>query len=80
MRGAFRECYQEGVSVSPSGNLPPVTTECVYVVAGLGKFAPPNGGSAVIQVPITFMPKESEDAPPPAKAKHRECGVREPRF
>lgn len=44
-----------GVSSSPSGNLPPSVVACVEARARAGQFAPPDGGSAVVQVPVTFV-------------------------
>jgi len=41
-------------SVEVSGNLQS-TGECVRLVAMGAKFAPPEGGSAVISVPIRFV-------------------------
>lgn len=44
-----------GVTASESGNLPPSVTSCVRARAQAGQFAPPDGGSAVINVPVTFV-------------------------
>jgi TonB family protein len=48
------------VEVTPSGNLGSVV-QCVQTVASGAQFAPPEGGSAVIVVPITF--ERTDDAP-----------------
>lgn len=45
-------------AIEVSGNLP-TTGECVRTVAKAAQFRPPEGGSAVIQVPITFV-KDAE--------------------
>jgi hypothetical protein len=44
-----------GVSASPSGNLPGSVVSCVQARASAAQFAPPEGGSAVIVVPVTFV-------------------------
>lgn len=44
-----------GVSATPSGNLPPSVVSCVQARARAGQFAPPDGGSAVVQAPVTFV-------------------------
>lgn len=44
-----------GVTASPTGNLPASVVSCVQARARSGQFAPPDGGSAVIQVPVTFV-------------------------
>lgn len=44
-----------GVSATPSGNLPPSVVACVEARARAGQFAPPDGGSAVVQAPVTFV-------------------------
>jgi hypothetical protein len=44
-----------GVTATPSGNLPASVVSCVQARARSGQFAPPDGGSAVIQVPVTFV-------------------------
>lgn len=43
------------VSASPSGNLPPAVVSCVQARAQAAQFAAPEGGSAVIHVPVTFV-------------------------
>jgi hypothetical protein len=45
----------QGVSASPSGNLPASVVGCVQSRASAAQFAPPEGGSAVIVVPVTFV-------------------------
>ncbi len=44
-----------GVSASQSGNLPPSVVTCVKARAQAAEFAPPDGGSAAINVPVTFV-------------------------
>lgn len=44
-----------GVQASPSGNLPGSVVSCVQARASAAQFAPPEGGSAVIVVPVTFV-------------------------
>lgn len=44
-----------GVSSSTTGNLPPSVVSCVEARARAGQFAPPDGGSAVVQAPVTFV-------------------------
>jgi hypothetical protein len=44
-----------GVSSSTTGNLPPSVVSCVQARARAGQFAPPDGGSAVVQAPVTFV-------------------------
>jgi hypothetical protein len=44
-----------GVAASVSGNLPAEVVECVKRRARSGRFNPPDGGSAVIDVPVTFV-------------------------
>jgi len=44
-----------GVSAAPTGNLPPSVVSCVQARAQAAQFSPPEGGSAVIQVPVTFV-------------------------
>jgi len=43
------------VSASTSGNLSSAVIECVKGVARGGQFAPPDGGSAVIDIPLSFV-------------------------
>ncbi len=43
------------VSASPSGNLPASVVSCVQTRARAAQFDPPEGGSAVIQVPVNFV-------------------------
>lgn len=44
-----------GVSATDSGNLPPAVVSCVKARAQSAQFAPPDGGSAAINVPVTFV-------------------------
>lgn len=44
-----------GVSASSTGNLPGSVLSCVQGRARVAQFAPPDGGSAVINVPISFV-------------------------
>ena len=44
-----------GVSAAASGNLPGSVVSCVQARASAAQFAPPEGGSAVIVVPVTFV-------------------------
>jgi hypothetical protein len=44
-----------GVSASPSGSLPASVVSCVQARAQAAQFDAPEGGSAVIQVPVTFV-------------------------
>jgi hypothetical protein len=43
------------VSGSPSGNIPSSVVSCVKARAQAAQFAPPDGGSAVINVPVSFV-------------------------
>lgn len=43
------------VTATPSGNLPASVVTCVQARAKAAQFAPPDGGSAVINVPVTFV-------------------------
>ncbi|MCA9629845.1 MAG: AgmX/PglI C-terminal domain-containing protein [Myxococcales bacterium] len=45
----------QGVSASASGNLPGSVVGCVQSRASAAQFSPPEGGSAVISVPVTFV-------------------------
>jgi len=45
----------QGVSASASGNLPGSVTSCVQSRAQAAQFDPPEGGSAVIVVPVSFV-------------------------
>jgi hypothetical protein len=45
----------QGVGASPSGNLPASVVACVQSRASAAQFAPPEGGSAVVVVPVTFV-------------------------
>jgi hypothetical protein len=45
----------QGVSASPSGNLPGSVVSCVQSRASAAQFDPPEGGSAVIVVPVSFV-------------------------
>jgi hypothetical protein len=44
-----------GVTATPSGNLSPGVVACVQARARAGQFDPPEGGSAAIVVPVTFV-------------------------
>lgn len=44
-----------GVTASPSGNLSATVVSCVQNRAQMAQFEPPEGGSAVISVPVTFV-------------------------
>lgn len=44
-----------GVTASPSGNLSATVVSCVQARVGVAQFEPPEGGSAVISVPVTFV-------------------------
>lgn len=44
-----------GVSPTPSGSLPASVISCVVARAQAAQFDPPEGGSAVIAVPVTFV-------------------------
>jgi outer membrane biosynthesis protein TonB len=46
------------VSATPSGNLPPMVVDCVTARARRAQFDPPEGGSAVVQVPVTFVKQQ----------------------
>lgn len=43
------------VTATPSGNLPASVVTCVQARAKAAQFSPPDGGSAVINVPVTFV-------------------------
>lgn len=43
------------VSGGPSGNIPSSVVDCVKARASAGQFNPPDGGSAAISVPISFV-------------------------
>lgn len=43
------------VSASPSGNLPESVVTCVTSRAKAAQFSPPEGGAAVVNVPVTFV-------------------------
>jgi hypothetical protein len=45
----------QGVTAAPSGNLPDSVVSCVKARAQAAQFDPPQGGLAVIQVPVTFV-------------------------
>ena len=59
-------------TIEPQGDLE-LTAACVKTVALGAKFAPPDGGSAVIAVPITFVnqAKELDGPKPPCAASAR---------
>ncbi|HWA71256.1 MAG TPA: AgmX/PglI C-terminal domain-containing protein [Polyangiaceae bacterium] len=44
-----------GVTAVPSGTLPQSVVSCVQARAKAAQFDPPEGGSAAIQVPVTFV-------------------------
>lgn len=44
-----------GVTVSQTGNLPADVVACVRSRAQASQFSPPDGGSAVVEVPVTFV-------------------------
>lgn len=44
-----------GVTATPSGNLPPAVVSCVEARARSAQFSPPEGGSAAVVVPVTFV-------------------------
>lgn len=46
------------VTATPSGNLPPGVVDCVTARARRAQFDPPEGGSAVVQVPVTFVKQQ----------------------
>jgi hypothetical protein len=43
------------VTASKTGNLPPAVVDCVKARANSANFSPPQGGVAVIQVPVSFV-------------------------
>jgi hypothetical protein len=45
----------QSVGAAPSGNLPDSVVSCVKARAQAAQFDPPQGGLAVIQVPVTFV-------------------------
>jgi hypothetical protein len=45
----------QGVTASPSGNLPGSVVSCVQARASAAQFDPPEGGSAVVVVPVSFV-------------------------
>jgi hypothetical protein len=44
-----------GVAASTSGNLPESVVSCVKARAKSARFSPPDGGSAVVSVPVSFV-------------------------
>lgn len=44
-----------GVAAATSGNLPGSVVDCVKGRARGGRFSPPDGGSAVVSVPVSFV-------------------------
>lgn len=46
------------ISASSSGTLSAAVVECVKGVARNGQFAPPDGGSAVIDIPLSFVQQQ----------------------
>jgi hypothetical protein len=45
----------QGVSAAPSGNLSGSVVSCVQARASAAQFSPPEGGSAAVVVPVTFV-------------------------
>lgn len=45
----------EGVSATPSGNVPDALVQCVRARAQSAEFAPPEGGAAIVNVPVGFV-------------------------
>lgn len=45
----------QGVSAVPSGNLPGSVVSCVKARASAAQFSPPEGGTAAVVVPVTFV-------------------------
>jgi len=45
----------QGVNAAPSGSLPASVVSCVQARASAAQFSPPEGGSAVVVVPVTFV-------------------------
>jgi hypothetical protein len=45
----------QGVSAAPAGNLPGSVVGCVKARASAAQFSPPEGGAAVVVVPVTFV-------------------------
>src|SRR5690606_12392102 len=45
----------QGVTASTTGSLPASVVACVKARASAGQFAPPDGGSAIVKVPVTFV-------------------------
>lgn len=43
------------VAASPSGNIPAMVLNCVQARARAAQFDPPEGGAAVVSVPVTFI-------------------------
>jgi hypothetical protein len=44
-----------GVSATKTGNIPESVMECVKQRASSANFSPPQGGAAVVQVPVSFV-------------------------
>jgi hypothetical protein len=44
-----------GVSNTTSGSIPPEVVSCVEARAKAAQFSPPEGGVAVVQVPVSFV-------------------------
>ena len=55
-----------GVKPNPSGNLPASVIACVVARAQAAQFDPPQGGIAIINVPVSFT-ADGDYARPPAK-------------
>lgn len=45
----------QSVAAAPSGNLPGSVVSCVRARASAAQFSPPEGGTAVVVVPVTFV-------------------------
>ena len=45
----------QSVTAVPAGNLPGSVVGCVKARASAAQFSPPEGGSAVVVVPVTFV-------------------------
>jgi hypothetical protein len=43
------------VSATKTGNIPESVLECVKSRANSANFSPPQGGAAVVQVPVSFV-------------------------
>jgi hypothetical protein len=45
----------QSVNAVPSGSLPGSVVDCVKARASAARFDAPEGGAAVVQVPVTFV-------------------------